>query len=333
MSIKISNRLSTNEIEVIHQNFSDIDQQAACLCGYDQKYQQLSCGKFIGQFKTIIVDSRLGLYFEMINQTLDQSGAVPPDHYSVILLMNDGGCCKFNGQTFSSHNLWYGAPGSTFNGITIPGTQFAVVSIEKEFFETIFIGNYPELRNYPTKYKFGILEDSRTNAHRLRKVINQISIILQTSSHRFANILPIKCLRLSIAEMIADQLYNVLHPMSENKVIRLSNRFQIARYACAYINDHRGIDISISDLCRLTDVSRRTLEYSFHDCIGQSPVAYLRSIKLNEIRRALISSENTRKSIGDIVSDWGVWHLSRFAQYYRNQFNELPSETRKFSLS
>jgi AraC family transcriptional regulator, ethanolamine operon transcriptional activator len=333
MSMKISNRVSTDGIEVIRQNFSDIDQQAACLSGYDQRYQQLSCGKFVGQFKTAIVDSKLGLYFEMINQILDQSGAVPPNHYSVILLMNDDGCCKWNGQTFSSHDLWYGAPGSTFNAISVPGTQFVVVNIEKEFFETMFIGNYPELRNYPAKYKFGILEDNRTNAHRLRQVINQIFIILKTSSHGFAKSLSIKCLRLSITEMIADQLYNVLHPMSENKVISLSNRFQIAKYACAYINDHRGIDISISDLCRLTNVSRRTLEYSFHDCIGQSPASYLRSIKLNEIRRALLSPENTRKSIGDIVSDWGVWHLSRFAQYYRNQFNELPSETRKFSLS
>ncbi len=331
--MRISNRSCANGIKLICQDFSDIDRQAERLSGYDQKYQQLSCGKFVGQFRTAIIDSKLGLYFERINQILDQSAAVPQDHYSVVFLMNDDRCCKLNGHTFSAHTLWYGGPGSTLNAITAPGTQFAVVNLEKEFFEAILIGSYPEFKNYSMKYKFGILVDSRTKAHWLRQTINQILIILQTSSDHLSKSLVIKCLRMSIAEMIADQFYNVLHPLSKSKVINLSGRFKIVNCAREYINDHRGIDISITDLCRQAGVSRRTLEYSFCDCMGQSPAAYLRSIKLNEIRRAFLSPENVRKSIGDIVADWGIWHLSHFAQYYRNQFNELPSETRKLFFS
>lgn len=329
MAIEIPNRSRTNEIEVICRDFLDIDRQAECLTDYEQKYQQLSCGKFVGRFRTAILDSKLGLYFEEINQIIHQAGAVPPDHYSLVILMNEKGCCKINGQPFYDHNLWLAGPGSSYNAITVPGTQFAVIDVEKNFFEGILAGCYPEYKNNSMKRKFGIFVNSPKNAQWLRRVIGQILFILETSSHSTPISLRTKRLRMSIAEMMTEKLYNALHPLPESKAISLSDRYKITKCACDYINDRRAIDISISDLCRRTAVSRRTIEYSFQDCIGQSPVAYLRSIKLNEIRRALLSPENAHKSIGDIVAQWGIWHLSRFAQYYRNQFNELPSETRK----
>jgi AraC-like DNA-binding protein len=52
-------------------------------------------------------------------------------------------------------------------------------------------------------------------------------------------------------------------------------------------------------------------------------------MRLNAIRRALLSEENAGISIGDIASRWGVWHLSRFAADYRGLFGELPSESRR----
>lgn len=329
MAMEIPTRSCANQIEVICRDFLDIDRQAECLSDYDQKYQQLSCGKFVGQFRTAILDSKLGLYFEKINQIIHQSGAVPKDHYSIVLIMNDDGCCKLNGQTFSARNFWFAGPGSTFDAITVPGTQFAVIDVEKEFFEAILAICYPEYKNNLVKNKFGILVNSPTNAQWFRWTVGQMLFILETSSHFTSNSLTTKRLRMSIAEMVTQKLSNSLHPLPESKSISLSGRYQITKRICDYINDRRAIDISISDLCRRTGVSRRTIEYCFHDCIGQSPVAYVRSIKLNEIRRALLSPENAHKSIGDIVAQWGIWHLSRFAQYYRNKFNELPSDTRK----
>lgn len=326
--MEIAEKSCANEIEVICRDFLDIDRQAECLTDYGQKYQQLSCGKFFGQFRTAILDSKLGLYFEEINQIIHQTGAVPPDHYSLVMLMNEKGRCKINGQPFYDHSLWFAGPGSSYNAITVAGTQFAVIDVEKNFFEAILAECYPECKNNLMNHKFGIFLNSPTNTQWLRRAIGQILFILETSSHCTSNSLTTKRLRMSIAEMMTEELYNALHPQPERKAISLSSRYQITKCAYDYINDRRAIDISISDLCRRTGVSRRTIEYSFQDCIGQSPVAFIRSIKLNEIRRALLSPENAHKSIGDIVAQWGIWHLSRFAQYYQNQFNELPSETR-----
>lgn len=329
MTFEISKRSCDNTIGAIYQDFLDIDQQAECLTGYDQKYQQLSSGRFVGQFRTAIVDSKLGFYFEKVNQIIHQSGAVPQDHYSIILIMNDDGGCKLNGQTFSVGNFWCACPGSTFDAITVPGNQFAVIDLDKEFFEKILIRYYPKYKYYSTKHEFDILVSNPANAHCLRQAAGKIFSILGASLHRTPHKVITKRLRMAMAEMIAETLYDSLHSLPKDGIPSRFKRYQIAKCACDYINDRRGIDVTISDLCRLTNASRRTIEYSFQDCIGQSPIAYLRSIKLNEIRRALLSPENAHLSIGDIAAQWGVWHLSRFAQYYRKQFDELPSKTRR----
>ena len=55
------------------------------------------------------------------------------------------------------------------------------------------------------------------------------------------------------------------------------------------------------------------------------PVAYLRMMRLNHVRRDLLATE---AAVGDVAARWGFWHLSRFAADYRSLFGELPSATR-----
>ena len=317
-----------NEVRVIDQHFFDIDRQAECLSGYDQRYQQISSGKFSGQFKTAILDRKTGLYFEEVNQVLDQYGSVPEDSYSVIFLMNSNLSCKLNGQPFSPNNLWLGGPGSTFNTLSVPGTHFGVIDFERHFFEDTFHCNYPKVDNMSITAAFGMLDSDRNTAKRLRHTIGEVLSILQNWTP-LSGSAAIQSIRNDLAEIISGCIFHLVYGSLRDKSKTSSNYFKIWKKARDFINENKAIDISVTDLCRNINVSRRTLEYSFHYSLGKSPAAYLRSIKLNEIRRAFLLPENAEKPIGDIVADWGIWHLSRFAQYYKQQFNELPSETRK----
>jgi transcriptional regulator GlxA family with amidase domain len=76
-------------------------------------------------------------------------------------------------------------------------------------------------------------------------------------------------------------------------------------------------------------VSRRSLECVFQSIIGIGPVNYIRILQLNLIRRDLLSDASAAASIGVIAARHGVWHWSRFSQYYGMLFGELPSETRR----
>ena len=64
---------------------------------------------------------------------------------------------------------------------------------------------------------------------------------------------------------------------------------------------------------------------SFNEVLAQSPAQYLRTVRLNRVRRELRTEEAT--NVQDVAARWGFWHMSRFAQSYHAMFGELPSET------
>ena len=82
---------------------------------------------------------------------------------------------------------------------------------------------------------------------------------------------------------------------------------------------------SVLDLCSRLRVSRRTLQYSFEAVIGMSPSNYMRSVRLNVARRALMT--NPHEKIQGLALDAGFSHLGRFSKYYQDFFGELPSAT------
>jgi len=91
--------------------------------------------------------------------------------------------------------------------------------------------------------------------------------------------------------------------------------------------------LPLSELCRHSGLKVRTLETGFQEVTGLTPVAYIRSLRLNAVRRALHDASKPQRSISDIALDNGFWHLSQFATDYRKLFGETPTNTRRRSQS
>ena len=85
--------------------------------------------------------------------------------------------------------------------------------------------------------------------------------------------------------------------------------------------------VTLSDLSAAAGVSERRVRDAFSDCHGMSPTAYLRVAALREVRRKLLDGPFARDPVTRAASDFGFWHLSRFAGQYRALFGESPSET------
>ena len=85
--------------------------------------------------------------------------------------------------------------------------------------------------------------------------------------------------------------------------------------------------VTLSDLCRASNVSERRIRHAFYDCYGMSPTAYLRIAALHEVRHTLLAKGPMRDAVSRAASDFGFWHLSRFAGQYRVLFGETPSAT------
>jgi len=95
----------------------------------------------------------------------------------------------------------------------------------------------------------------------------------------------------------------------------------------AYIEAHADGELTPEILARVGCVSVRTLHAAFQERLGEGPMAYVRRIRLSRVRAELLRSDPQRVRVTDVATRWGFLHQSRFAQQYREEFDELPSAT------
>jgi AraC-like DNA-binding protein len=104
-------------------------------------------------------------------------------------------------------------------------------------------------------------------------------------------------------------------------------RSDIVRIAEAHALSQVGEHLSVSDLCRVTGVSERTLEYAFREVMGLTPVAYLIRLRLHRVRQGLLAGTHGSTTVSTEALTWGFWHFGDFSRAYKECFGELPSDT------
>jgi transcriptional regulator GlxA family with amidase domain len=110
---------------------------------------------------------------------------------------------------------------------------------------------------------------------------------------------------------------------------RLPTTWQLRR-AEVYIESHWNEPITIASLARATAVSARSIFHHFKSSRGQSPMAFVKQVRLEHAREMLESSGISR-SVTEIAVDCGFGNLGHFAGDYFKRFGERPSETLKRS--
>jgi AraC-like DNA-binding protein len=85
--------------------------------------------------------------------------------------------------------------------------------------------------------------------------------------------------------------------------------------------------VTLGDLSATSGVSERRVRDAFRECLHVSPTVYLRVAALLEVRDALLEGSCARDAVTRAATDFGFWHLSRFAGQYRALFGEAPSAT------
>jgi AraC family ethanolamine operon transcriptional activator len=100
----------------------------------------------------------------------------------------------------------------------------------------------------------------------------------------------------------------------------------LVRRVDQYVHRSRLARSSVAELCAMCEVPRRTLNRSFESVLGMGPATYLRRIRLNNVRRALLRRRDSAP-VTDVALAFGFWHLGRFAEQYKELFGESPHET------
>jgi AraC family transcriptional regulator, ethanolamine operon transcriptional activator len=117
-------------------------------------------------------------------------------------------------------------------------------------------------------------------------------------------------------------------PLSERHVGRPQfSRARVIGRALELIEGSEGQPLFIDDLCRVTQVSERTLRNIFQEYFGVGPMRLLKVRQLREIRAALLAADPTHDTVTRVASRFGVWDFSLFARNYKALYSESPSET------
>ena len=93
-----------------------------------------------------------------------------------------------------------------------------------------------------------------------------------------------------------------------------------------YIHAYAHTAITHETLVQHAGCGYRTLQMAFNAAYGMSPMAYLRSVRLNNAYNDLLNDADGA-GVAEIAMKWGFAHAGRFARIYARQFGVLPSET------
>ncbi len=95
-----------------------------------------------------------------------------------------------------------------------------------------------------------------------------------------------------------------------------------------HIHANVGRELGLAELARLAGVSPRTLQYGFRRHHGATPLQYLKQVRLERAREALVQARSNGERITDIAGRVGYGSASRFSRDYRERYGEPPSVTR-----
>lgn len=296
--------------------FRDIDEQAAQLLGHDQYYQQISAGAFRGEFTTAALGPNEFLFIEETNQALIAHGSAPTDQCSFLFLLADDAWCRFQGQDFTSSDLGLLVGGSAYSVRCPPESHFCVITIDRAALRDMLDLDGARFRS-----------TCRLQSPHLPLIVDALRSLVRTTFSILEGSNDAAYQQSTLVNLRQALVSTVGLALSTHDGKRVPPEGRLFQSACEVVNaDLREIDVAT--LCRSLNISRRTLEVVFHDELGIGPARYIKTLRLNQIRREILAS-GPHQPLADIAANWGMWHPSHFSESYAAMFGELPSHSRR----
>lgn len=130
-----------------------------------------------------------------------------------------------------------------------------------------------------------------------------------------------------LLETLLATLHSSTPGQSTSGALTRINYSEIVQMAEDYVLAHAEERFHLTDLCRATGVSERTLQYAFKEVMSMTPVAYLTQLRLHRARQSLRSASHGTTTVSAEALRYGFWHFGDFTRAYKKCFGELPSET------
>jgi len=310
------------ESGLLRAEFRDVDHFNETVQGWNLQFRQLDRGlldasltQFQNRFSNI-TSVRIG-------SVIAQSGGSPPGMRTFGIRQDRLPSMQWCGRDVKADSVLCFHPASDFECLSPSG--FAVFSLS--FDETRFariaaqLGHPDFVNDLSVEQAVDGTDGARLSA--LRAVLHA-GLSSQFTAFTAAN--P-AIARDHFENRIAEELVMLLtDPGSDATCETLATRSRAVKTAVSYILERAHEPVSVSQVCEAANVSWRTLDRAFKECLGASPKACISAVRFHGARTEL-KNAGPAASVADIANNWGFWHMGAFAKDYRRQFDELPSRT------
>jgi transcriptional regulator GlxA family with amidase domain len=99
------------------------------------------------------------------------------------------------------------------------------------------------------------------------------------------------------------------------------------RRAVAFIDEHAGRHLTVTDIAAASFVTVRAVQLAFRRHLDMTPMQYLRRVRLDRAHQDLLAADPARESVTAVAYRWKFASASRFTAYYRGVYGVLPSHT------
>ena len=309
----------------------DADLHASHLTGWQQEYDQTSRGSFYGSIVERQFDD-LQVFREHTSQALQQKCVVWPDSIWLGIPLADQVESRINGLPVQSNAVMCRQGNAEFELTTPQNYDLYGLVINKAKLSEMANVHGVDL-NWKELTTHGRLGLPDKTLHDFRFLLARLLTVNKTETPAR---LQREILMMALLEVVSLETPLSVTPQS------YPHRKSVVDCARRFLNEHSESPVTVTQLCKAANVSRRTLQYSFESILGVSPIQYLRISRLNGARRSLVQASLTNafdavdslpqvsnQTVSDIASQWGFWHLSQFAKDYKQLFDENPSQTLK----
>lgn len=119
-----------------------------------------------------------------------------------------------------------------------------------------------------------------------------------------------------------------MYPQSGASTVAAARPRQLhVRLALEFVHAHAHEPVTTTTIAEAVGVGVRALQSAFRAELGTTPNEYVREVRLDRVREALLRSDPTVTTVRSVALTWGFAHHGRFSQAYARRFGELPRDT------
>jgi len=300
---------------------SDVHDHSFAVNGWKQVYDQLTPGRF----ESVVMQAEAAdfLFFrESTNRRVAQSGVAPRELSSIALPLQCPVSGTFQGCRLDGYALWLLGSGEEFRFYTPETMHYLGVSIPATDLHALAAAVLGE--KAVALLERNVVPVPTEAGERVGAELSRFLDAFQQQPSAFENPVASKRFRDEILSMLLE-LFSPAN--ADKRDVTHATYAEIVRRSERILRERIEEPQTVLDLCVALRCSRRTLQTSFQRVANVSPIEYLRSVRLNGVRRLLRSTSQDELMVGDAAAQWGFTHPSYFAREYRDLFGELPSQT------